>query len=122
LQASATFFPWFGELGAGFAIAIWFLVLMFRHAWANLDNWTENAGGGLTVAALVGCVGILIHSFLDFNLQIPANAAMFYVLCAIAASNPLQESRRRRSRRSHHLVLDPRPKPLPPDAPTSATT
>jgi O-antigen ligase len=94
---------------AGFAIAIWFLVLTFRHAWAKLDNWTESANGSLTVAALVGCVGILVHSFLDFNLQIPANAAMFYVLCAIAASNPLQESQRRRGRRNHALILDPHP-------------
>jgi O-antigen ligase len=94
---------------AGFAIAIWFLVLTFRHAWAKLDHWTESANGVLTVAALLGCVGILVHSFLDFNLQIPANAAMFYVLCAIAASSPLQESPRRRVRRNHTLILDPHP-------------
>jgi len=94
---------------AGFAIAIWFLVLTFRHAWAKLDNWTDSANGSLTVAALLGCVGILIHSFLDFNLQIPANAAMFYVLCAIAASNPLQESQRRRVRRNNPLILEPHP-------------
>jgi O-antigen ligase len=94
---------------AGFAIAIWFLVLTFRHAWAKLDNWTESANGALTVAALLGCVGILVHSFLDFNLQIPANAAMFYVLCAIAASRPLQESQRRRVRRTHPLMVKPHP-------------
>ena len=90
----------------GFAIALWFLVLTFRRAWAKLENWTETVNGTLTVAALLGCIGILVHSFLDFNLQIPANAALFYVLCAIAASDPLQESQRRRSRR-HNLVLEP---------------
>lgn len=94
---------------AGFAIAVWFLVLTFRHAWAKLDNWTETATGSLTVAALLGCVGILVHSFLDFNLQVPANAAIFYVLCGIAASNPLQESQRRRTRRNHHFIIEPRP-------------
>jgi O-antigen ligase len=99
---------------AGFAIAIWFLVLTFRHAWAKLDNWTQSANGSLTVAALLGCVGILVHSFLDFNLQIPANAAMFYVLCAIAASNPLQESQRRRTRRSHPLIIEPHPETTTP--------
>jgi hypothetical protein len=26
----------------------------------------------------------------DFNLQIPANAAFFYVLCGLAASKPLE--------------------------------
>jgi len=35
----------------------------------------------------------------DFNLQIPANAAVFYVLCGLAASEPLAESSRRRRTR-----------------------
>jgi O-antigen ligase len=98
----------------GFSIAIWFLALMFRKAANKLANWTETATGALTVAALLGCVGILVHSFLDFNLQIPANAALFYVLCAIAASAPLQESTRRRVIRRHSMVMAtpaPREKP-----------
>lgn len=94
---------------AGFAIAVWFLVLAFRQASSKLKNWTETASGALTVAALLGCVGILVHSFFDFNLQIPANAALFYVLCAIAASAPLQESQRRRVVRRHNLIVEPTP-------------
>jgi O-antigen ligase len=93
----------------GFSIGIWFLVLVFRRASGKLKNWNETASGAMTVAALLGCVGILVHSFLDFNLQIPANAALFYVLCAIAASAPLQESRRRRVVRRHHLIVEPVP-------------
>ncbi len=58
---------------------------------------------------MLGCVGILVHSFLDFNLQIPANAALFYVLCAIAASAPLQESQRRRVLRRRSLIVEPSP-------------
>lgn len=91
---------------AGFGIAVWFLVLTFRGAAAKLQNWTETVNGTLTVAALLGCIGILIHSFLDFNLQIPANAALFYVLCAIAAAAPFPESQRRRARR-YNLILEP---------------
>jgi len=91
----------------GFGIGLWFLVLTFRGAAAKLKNWTESINGTLTVAALLGCTGILVHSFLDFNLQIPANAAMFYVLCAIAAAAPFQESQRRRARR-YNLILEPR--------------
>jgi O-antigen ligase len=94
---------------AGFSIAIWFLVLVFRRAAGKLKNWTESASGAMTVAALLGCVGILVHSFLDFNLQIPANAALFYVLCAIAASAPLQESQRRRVARRHSLIVQANP-------------
>ncbi len=96
---------------AGFSIAVWFLVLVFREAAGKLRNndWAENATGALTVAALLGCVGILVHSFFDFNLQIPANAVLFYVLCAIAASKPLQESQRRRVLRRHSSAAESRP-------------
>ena len=92
---------------AGFLIAAWFLIALFRRAGSKLQNWTETANGAVTVAALVGCVGILVHSALDFNLQIPANAALFYVLCAIAASEPLQESHRKRVHRRRHLMGEP---------------
>jgi O-antigen ligase len=95
----------------GFSIAIWFLVLVFRKAAGKLQNWTETASGALTAASLLGCIGILVHSFLDFNLQIPANAALFYVLCAIAAAAPLQESQRRRVLRRHRLTVQPNPEP-----------
>jgi O-antigen ligase len=91
----------------GFLIALWFLVLTFRKARAKLENWTETVSGALTAAALLGVIGILVHSLLDFNLQIPANAAMFYVLCAIAAADPLQESSRHRARR-RNLILEHR--------------
>jgi len=93
----------------GFSIAVWFLVLTFRQAATKLKDWTETASGAITVAAMLGCVGILVHSFLDFNLQIPANAALFYVLCAIAASAPLQESQRRRVLRRRSLIVEPSP-------------
>ena len=92
---------------AGFGIAVWFLVMVFRQAAGKLKDWTETASGALTVMALLGCIGILVHSFVDFNLQIPANAALFYVLCAIAATAPLQESQRRRVLRRHRLVVQP---------------
>jgi O-antigen ligase len=94
---------------AGFSIAVWFLLLVFRQAAGKLKNWTETASGAMTVAALLGCIGILVHSFLDFNLQIPANAALFYVLCAIAASKPLQESQRRRVVRRRSLIVEHSP-------------
>jgi O-antigen ligase len=102
-QAHNDYLQLLAETGlAGFLIAVWFLVLVFRRAATKLANWTETSTGTLTVAALIGCVGILVHSFLDFNLQIPANAALFYVLCGIAASPPLQESQRHRVVRRHH--------------------
>ncbi len=101
---------------AGFGIGIWFLALTFRGAAAKLKDWTETINGTLTVAALLGCIGILVHSCLDFNLQIPANAALFYVLCAIVAASPFQESQRRRARR-YNLILEPSADASPEDIP-----
>jgi O-antigen ligase len=91
---------------AGFGIAIWFLVLVFRRAAGKLKHWTQTATGAMTVAATLGCIGILVHSCVDFNLQIPANAALFYVLCAMAACGPLQESTRKRVLRRHNLIVE----------------
>jgi hypothetical protein len=45
------------------------MVLVFRQAASKLENWTETASGAMTMAALLGCVGVLVHSFLDFNLR-----------------------------------------------------
>jgi hypothetical protein len=58
---------------------------------------------------LLGGVGILVHSCLDFNLQIPANAALFYTICVLAAVPRLQESQRRRVLRRHNLIVEVRP-------------
>lgn len=50
-----------------------------------MEGWNRDWSRALGLAALVGCTGLLVHSFFDFNLQIPANACMFYFLCAVAA-------------------------------------
>jgi putative inorganic carbon (HCO3(-)) transporter len=40
---------------------------------------------GVALGALLGVVALLLHSFTDFNLRIPANAAFFVALFALAA-------------------------------------
>jgi hypothetical protein len=71
---------------------------VYRHAARKLKNWTVDTNGAIGLAAMLGVAGILVHSLLDFNLQIPANAALFYVLCALAALEP----RFGLTRRSNH--------------------
>jgi len=87
----------------GFGLMLWFLVTMYRHGLPTSRRWEFTWDGALSLAAMLGCTGILIHSFVDFNLQIPANAAFFYVLCALAASEPSAESLAFRKRRSGDL-------------------
>jgi O-antigen ligase len=68
----------------GGVIVLWFLIAVYREGMRNLAG--EKNGQMVTAAALAGCTGLLAHSFLDFNLHMPANAAIFFVLCALAAS------------------------------------
>ncbi|HST10713.1 MAG TPA: O-antigen ligase family protein [Terriglobales bacterium] len=99
----------------GVALMLWFLVAMFRNAFRKLPDWPDDINGAVTLACLLGCTGILAHSFVDFNLQIPANAAWFYVLCGLAASPYRLESRQRvRRTRSLH-PRDPEMEPPSPD-------
>jgi O-antigen ligase len=90
------------EMGLlGFATMLWFLVTLYTRALKKMGNWTGEISGATTLACVLGLSGILVHSAFDFNLQIPANAALFYVLCTIAASEPFaQPARKRRVVRS----------------------
>ncbi len=87
------------EMGLlGFGTMIWFLVVLYRHALPKIGNWMSDVSGATTLACTLGLSGILIHSLLDFNLQIPANAAIFYVFCTIAAAPPLLQRTTRKRR------------------------
>ena len=81
----------------GFGIMVWLVVTVYARALKKIKNWSNDVGGAVTLACLLGLTGILVHSAVDFNLQIPANAAIFYVLCTVAAAPPLlQRARKRR--------------------------
>ena len=47
------------------------------------------------MGAAVGCCGLLVHSFFDFNLHIPANAAWFAVLAGMATTQERSPNRER---------------------------
>jgi O-antigen ligase len=90
------------EMGVlGFATMVWFVVTLYIRAFKKIKNWPTEISGAVTLACVLGLSGILVHSAVDFNLQIPANAALFYVLCTIAASEPFAKpARKRRAVRS----------------------
>jgi O-antigen ligase len=105
------------EMGAlGFATALWFLLTLYRSALKKLGDRQLDTNTALTLAAVLGISGILVHSLVDFNLQIPANAALFYVLCVVAAMEPGLDRHRRLHRNGHRSV-----EAFPNECPTSAT-
>jgi O-antigen ligase len=87
------------DLGLPIAIVFWGVVLFI------LVNSTRSfLAGGLSMdlqGALLGCIGaifsILVHSFVDFNLQIPSNCMLFMSFLGLAAAL---------SQHSKHRVAD----------------
>ncbi len=73
----------------GFAIMLWFIFAVYRSA---LRPRVPGFVASAKLAAAVGCLGILVHSLVDFNMHVPANAAMFYVLAALAAAEGVEGS------------------------------
>lgn len=69
----------------GLVAAAWLVGTSLRTGWSKTQKWPSDINGLVAVAAIVGITGILVHSLFDFNMQIPANAALFYALCTIAA-------------------------------------
>jgi len=90
------------EMGLlGFATMVWFVMTAYARAVKKIGDWSSDINGALAVICILGMTGILVHSTVDFNLQVPANAALFYVICTVAASEPFaQPARKRRTVRS----------------------
>lgn len=92
----------------GFAIMLWFLISTFRRALPKIRNWPSDINGAVTLSAIIGITGLLVHSFVDFNLEIPANALLFFTLCTVAALPPrLRTSRRDHKNRGRHHQAQP---------------
>jgi O-antigen ligase len=74
----------------GFAFACAFLALLCRAGIQNLRHWRNDTRSSLAFAAFLGSIGLMVHGFVDFNLQIPANAAFFFALSALVTSRSNQ--------------------------------
>jgi O-antigen ligase len=69
---------------AGGALVLAALGLFAIGAFSGLGRRLESTSGWIRLGAAIGCCGLLIHSFGDFNLHIPANAAWFSLCAGIA--------------------------------------
>jgi O-antigen ligase len=72
----------------GFALGCWFIALFFSRGLRRIESWRTEVRAAATLASIIGVTGILVHSLSDFNLQIPANAALFFALAALATGSP----------------------------------
>ena len=75
----------------GFGAMLWFLVQLYRTGFGKIQRQRGPWQSAMTLAALTGCTGFLVHGFTDFNFHIPANAAMFFAFSALIGASSREE-------------------------------
>lgn len=61
---------------------VWFIYIMHNKAIKKMKSRSRQTWG-ISLGAFTGIVAIIFHSFVDFNLHIPANALLFTLLFAL---------------------------------------
>jgi O-antigen ligase len=80
---------------AGFILISTFLVLIYYAGVASIGEWRYEPSATMALAALIGCTGLLVHGLADFNLRIPANAALFVALAGLSTAAGASEHAQR---------------------------
>lgn len=71
----------------GLAIGVWFVVILFRRSRQNLYS-ANRFRRAACLGAVIGIIGVAVHSLVDFGLHMILNALVFTTLVTIATSNP----------------------------------
>ncbi len=89
---------------AGGLCCAWFIGVLLAESLKRYRQFNNSFAGVLQLSGLVACSGFLVHSLVDFNLHIPANALLLFLMAHLAtaeisqASPPSSPSRGRRRR------------------------
>ncbi len=78
---------------AGGLCCLWFLGVLFFDSLRRLSQSNGAFASTLQLSAFVACLGFLTHGLADFNLHIPANALLFFLLANLATSEICQATR-----------------------------
>jgi O-antigen ligase len=71
---------------AGGICGLAFIGLLFWRGLTRLRACERRLDRAICAGALTACAGLLLHSLVDFNLHIPANALIFLLLASLATS------------------------------------
>jgi O-antigen ligase len=71
---------------AGGFCCVWFLGVLFFDSLRRLSQPNGAFASTIQLSGLVACLGFLTHALFDFNLHIPANALLFFLLANLATS------------------------------------
>ena len=64
----------------------WFLGVLLSESLRRLRQLNNSFAGTLQLSGLVACAGFLVHGLVDFNLHIPSNAFLFFLMAHLATS------------------------------------
>ena len=78
----------------GALLGAWFLIVLARRVAANLGRAVSSRSGP-RYGAVLGIIGVLVHSLFDFGLHLLVNALVFAALVVIATSNKREPKLRR---------------------------
>jgi O-antigen ligase len=93
---------------AGGLCCLWFLGVLFFDSLRRLSQPNGAFATTIQLSAFVACLGFLTHSLADFNLHIPANLLLFFLLANLAtseirqSSSPIPKSGNPRHRHRNH--------------------
>src|SRR6266850_6415121 len=78
---------------AGGLCCAWFIGVLLTESLKRLRQLNNSFAGTLQLSGLVACTGFLVHSLVDFNLHIPSNALLFFLMAHLAASEMQSDNR-----------------------------
>jgi O-antigen ligase len=88
---------------AGGLCCAWFLGVLLAESLKRLRQLINSFTGALQLSGLVACCGFLVHSLVDFNLHIPSNALLFFLMAHLASSEIQQGTPPSTSHRGHRI-------------------
>ncbi len=77
----------------------WFLGVLLVQSLERLRQFNHSFSGALQLSGFLACSGFLVHSLVDFNLHIPANALLFLLMAHLATAEIQQTGQPTTSRR-----------------------
>ena len=91
----------------GGVLALWFIVSIFRAVVRGAKS-NDSLRRAFAIGGGAGIFGILVHSLVDFNLQLPSNALLFLLLVAAVTyarvAKPKAQPGRKHVTRSSHAA------------------
>ncbi len=77
---------------AGGLCCLWFLGVLFFDSLRRLSQPNGAFATTLQLSAFVACLGLLTHSLVDFNMHIPVNLLLFFLMANLATSEIRQST------------------------------